>query len=82
VVCDFLERLPPGLVIHRLTGDAPPDYLVAPAWCLDKQGALRAIAGELQRRDSRQGAHWTGRGGSSERRKPGRLSLPVVSGER
>ena len=29
-VCDFLERLPAGMVIHRLNGDAPPDYLVAP----------------------------------------------------
>jgi radical SAM protein (TIGR01212 family) len=55
VVCDFLERLPPGMVIHRLSGDAPPDYLVAPQWCLDKPGLLRAIDAELRRRDSRQG---------------------------
>jgi radical SAM protein (TIGR01212 family) len=55
LVCDFLERLPPTLVIHRLTGDAPPDYLVAPTWCLDKPGLLREIQAELERRDSRQG---------------------------
>jgi radical SAM protein (TIGR01212 family) len=55
VVCDFLERLPPQLVIHRLNGDAPPDYLVAPLWCLDKPGLLHAIHAELERRDSWQG---------------------------
>ena len=55
VVCDFLERLPAGMVIHRLSGDAPPDYLVAPHWCLDKPGLLRAIHAELNRRESWQG---------------------------
>jgi radical SAM protein (TIGR01212 family) len=55
LVCDFLERLPSRLVIHRLNGDAPPDYLVAPLWCLDKPGLLRAIDAELARRDSWQG---------------------------
>jgi uncharacterized protein len=55
VVCDFLERLPSGVIIDRLSGDAPPDYLVAPLWCLDKPGLLRAIQVELQRRDSWQG---------------------------
>jgi uncharacterized protein len=55
IVCDFLERLPPHLVIDRLSGDAPPDYLVAPLWCLNKPALLRAIRQELARRDSWQG---------------------------
>jgi len=55
VVCDFLERLPQKMVIDRLNGDAPPDYLVAPLWCLDKHSLLRAIHAELERRDSWQG---------------------------
>jgi radical SAM protein (TIGR01212 family) len=55
VVCDFLERLPASMVIDRLSGDAPPDYLVAPLWCLDKPALLRAIHAELERRDSWQG---------------------------
>ncbi|MFN4258533.1 MAG: TIGR01212 family radical SAM protein [Gemmataceae bacterium] len=58
IVCDFLERLPPQVVIHRLTGDAPPDYLVAPDWCLDKPGLLRDIQAELTRRASWQGKKW------------------------
>ena len=55
IVCDILERLPPAMVIQRLGGEAPPDYLVAPSWCLDKQGLLRAIDRELRRRESWQG---------------------------
>jgi radical SAM superfamily enzyme len=43
------------MVIHRLSGDAPPDYLVAPHWCLDKAALLRAIDAELERRESWQG---------------------------
>jgi radical SAM protein (TIGR01212 family) len=57
VVCDFLERLTPEMVIHRLNGDAPPDYLIAPMWCLDKPGLLHAIHEELERRGSWQGKH-------------------------
>lgn len=55
MVCDYLERLSPSMVIHRLTGDAPPNYLVAPLWCLDKAGLWREINDELVRRDSWQG---------------------------
>lgn len=56
LVCDFLERLPANLVIQRLQGDAPPDYLIAPLWCLDKAGLLRDIDAELERRGSSQGS--------------------------
>jgi radical SAM protein (TIGR01212 family) len=58
-VCDFLERLPPRMVIHRLNGDAPPDYLVAPVWCLDKPTLLQAIHLELERRGSWQGKRYS-----------------------
>lgn len=57
IVCDFLERLPPAMVIQRLSGEAPPDFLVAPLWCLDKPGLLRAIDEKLLKRDSWQGKH-------------------------
>src|SRR5437764_9351473 len=61
IVCDFLERLPPAMVIHRLNGDAPPDYLVAPQWCLDKSSLLRAIHAEQDRRGTRRGKGYGGR---------------------
>lgn len=77
VVCDFLERLPAEVVIHRLSGDAPPDYLVAPAWCLEKPALLAAIAEELKRRNG-----WQGRllSGSAQplRVAPTRRPLSVI----
>jgi radical SAM protein (TIGR01212 family) len=76
IVCDFLERLPPEMVIHRLNGDAPPDYLVAPEWCRDKPGLLREIHAELTRRDSCQGKKQTVVIGIVPNR---RTALPLVA---
>lgn len=58
-VVDFIELLPPHLVIHRLTGDPHPGELLAPEWCLDKSRVLNLIKAEFARRGSRQGARWT-----------------------
>jgi uncharacterized protein len=57
-VVDFLELLPPHLVIHRLTGDPHPQELLAPAWSLEKPRVLYAIRDEFARRGSRQGSRW------------------------
>jgi radical SAM protein (TIGR01212 family) len=56
---DFLELLPPTMVVERVSGDAPPDYFVGPAWCLDKPAVRLALEAELARRDSWQGKHWS-----------------------
>jgi len=56
LVCDFLERLDPRIVIHRLVGDAPADHLVAPRWSLRKGDVLGAVDAELERRGARQGS--------------------------
>ncbi len=55
IVCDYLERIPSDVSIQRLTADAPPDVLVAPKWCLERQTIYRKIDEELEHRDSRQG---------------------------
>jgi radical SAM protein (TIGR01212 family) len=55
LTCDFLELLPPTVVIQRLTGDPNPKELVAPEWTLRKSETLQLIHRELERRDSRQG---------------------------
>jgi hypothetical protein len=55
LVADFLELLPPEMVIERTSGEAPGDYLVAPDWCRDKPAIRHAILDELARRDSWQG---------------------------
>ena len=81
LVCDFLERLPTDMVIHRLSGDAPPDYLVAPLWCLDKPALLAAIHEELARRDSWQGKYCLAPRGATASSQSGtarRVALPLV----
>lgn len=52
---DFLEILPPNVVIERVSGEAPPDYFIGPAWALDKPLIRNALHEELERRDSWQG---------------------------
>ncbi|HMP07422.1 MAG TPA: TIGR01212 family radical SAM protein [Lacipirellulaceae bacterium] len=55
-VVEFLELIPPNVVVERISGDAPPDFFVGPSWCLDKPGVKRAIEAEFVRRDTWQGA--------------------------
>jgi uncharacterized protein len=56
LLVDFLEELPSSFVIDRLCGDAPPEYLIGPAWCLDKRTVRAAVEAEFQRRGTRQGS--------------------------
>lgn len=58
ILVDTLERLPPDMVVERISGDAPPDYFVGPAWCLDKPAVKLAIQAELEGRDTWQGRLW------------------------
>ncbi len=55
LVCDFLEYLPPDMVIQRLTGDPHPDELVTPEWSLKKTETMKMIKELLEKRDSWQG---------------------------
>ena len=55
LVCDFLESIPPGMIVQRLTGDPHPQELVAPQWALKKGETLAKIRETLEKRDSRQG---------------------------
>ncbi|MCS7237183.1 MAG: TIGR01212 family radical SAM protein [Thermoguttaceae bacterium] len=57
-VATFLEHLSPGSVVERLVGDAPAEFLLAPAWSLQKSEVIREIDKELIRRDSFQGRFW------------------------
>ena len=62
LVCDFLEMLPPHVVIHRLFAEAKPGELIAPTWAQqdngrrNKQQILKMIEGELVKRGSNQGS--------------------------
>jgi len=50
-----LELLPPDVVIHRLTGDAPKELLVAPEWILKKFVVLNEIDKLMRKKDTWQG---------------------------
>lgn len=54
-VVALLEQLPPECVVERLSGDAPPEFLVAPSWCGNKSAVRQAILDELERQDTWQG---------------------------
>jgi len=53
---DFIELLPPTMIVDRISGDAPPDYFIGPTWCLDKPAVKTAVLAEFARRDTWQGA--------------------------
>lgn len=56
LACDFLERMPPRIVIQRLMGELNEAYVVAPLWGKTKGEILTLIDQEFARRGSSQGA--------------------------
>ena len=54
-VADLIERTPPEVIYHRLTGTAEASILLAPEWCNWKWRVLNGIEHELARRGSYQG---------------------------
>ncbi len=55
-LADFVERLAPNQVLHRITGDAEEGKLLAPLWPVHKNEIRRLLAEELDRRGTAQGA--------------------------
>ena len=49
ILVDFIELLPPTMVVDRISGDAPPDYFIGPSWCLDKPAVKQAVLEEFAR---------------------------------
>ena len=54
-VVDFLEILPPGMVVQRITADAPDIWLIAPDWCRNKMNVINRVDHIFNSRNSRQG---------------------------
>ncbi|MDO5441368.1 MAG: TIGR01212 family radical SAM protein [Bacillota bacterium] len=54
-IVSILERIPRDITIHRLTGDAPKEDLIAPYWTANKHDVLNAIQHEFSVRDTYQG---------------------------
>ncbi len=55
-VCDLIEIIPPEIVIHRMTADAPRKILMTPEWSYKKRTILNGIHNELRKRKSYQGS--------------------------
>lgn len=52
---DYLERLRPDIVIHRLNAHGPARLTVAPEWSINKLATVNAIHAEIARRGTWQG---------------------------
>lgn len=48
-VAECLKLLPPGTVIHRLTGDGPKRILIAPLWSADKKRVMNALRKAIEK---------------------------------
>lgn len=59
-LADFVERLDPRQVLHRLTGDSPAEKLHAPHWGVHKNRVRELLDEELAARGTRQGSHAAG----------------------
>jgi radical SAM protein (TIGR01212 family) len=55
LLCEFVERLDPNIIIERMFGEAPLGLLVAPDWRRTKNDLVRDIKRVFEERDVRQG---------------------------
>ena len=53
--CDFLERIRPDILVHRLFGDRSQKSLCAPRWGKHKGAVIKAIEDEFEKRATYQG---------------------------
>jgi len=53
IVAELLEYLPDGMIIHRITGEASDDELIAPDWCSPrkKQEVLKKLEEAISRKE-------------------------------
>lgn len=54
-VVDFLEWLPPEIIIERISSETTGDFLLGPAWTDVKHAARNAVEQEFRRRNTFQG---------------------------
>jgi radical SAM protein (TIGR01212 family) len=56
---DFLEKLNPEMIVHRLTGETYRAITVAPEWSVNKIAVHNAIYKELEQRNTWQGKRYS-----------------------
>ena len=55
LLADCIRRLPPDMVVHRITGDGPKSLLLAPLWTGNKRQVLNAITRYFKEEHVQQG---------------------------
>jgi radical SAM protein (TIGR01212 family) len=58
LACDFLELLPPEMVIHRFIGELYGEHCIAPNWQITKAQVLEKFTKEFERRGTQQGSRY------------------------
>lgn len=53
-----ITHLRPNIIIHRISGDAPKDLLIAPEWNTHKKWVLNGLDKELKTKDLKQGIYF------------------------
>ena len=54
-VISALELIPPGVTVHRISGDAPRSTLISPVWSYKKRTILNSIHNRMRLRNTWQG---------------------------
>ena len=54
----ILTHISPNIVIHRISGDAPKDDLIAPSWNIHKKLVLNGIYKKFNEENLRQGCFY------------------------
>ena len=54
----IITHISPTLIIHRISGDAPKDLLVAPEWNLHKKKILNGLDKILKEKNLYQGMYF------------------------
>lgn len=56
--CFILTHISPNIIIHKISGDAPKDLLLAPSWNSHKKWILNGIEKELKEKNLYQGMYF------------------------
>lgn len=80
LAADAIQRIPPSVTIHRITGDAPRNLLISPSWSYEKRAVLNGINRELLRRKQAAGIPPEKTGALSEKISAGGSAGSSLSG--
>ena len=56
--CHVLTHISPDIIIHKISGDAPKDILLAPSWNLHKKWILNGIDKYMNENNLTQGMYY------------------------